>query len=567
MTTEELKVVISAEVSKLKEGVKTAKKEISSFSSQVEKAKGDVDNNFKKLGAGISSSMKKAGVGIAAGGAALTAFGLKTASAADTIDKMSQRLGLSREAYQQWDYILSQSGVDINSFQTGMKSLLKNMDGAKDGAKASTEMFDKLGVSVVNNDGVLRSQEEVLKDVVNAFQGMENGAEKSRLAQEIFGKQGQEILPLLNAESGSMEELMTKCNELGLVMSDETITAGVNLTDTMDDAKRAFGAVGTEVGTVVMPIIQSILEYVINKMPEVKETISGAINGISTALKFCKEHKALLITIGTAIGVIVAAIGAYNVVAAVKAAMAAAEVTTVWGLVSAYAAQAAAMMVALAPYILIAAAIAAVIAAIVLCIKHWDTIKEKVTTVVSIIKEKVVTAFTAVKTTITNVLEGAKNKVTSIFTNIKTTISNTINGAKDIVKGAIEKIKGFFSFSWSLPKLKMPHVKIDGSFSLVPPSVPKFSIDWYAKGGVFDTPTLFNYGNALGGLGEAGAEAVVPLENNTQWLNKIADMLVEKMGGNTPIVMQVDGKTFAEVSVSSINNLTRQRGSLPLNLI
>ena len=71
----------------------------------------------------------------------------------------------------------------------------------------------------------------------------------------------------------------------------------------------------------------------------------------------------------------------------------------------------------------------------------------------------------------------------------------------------------------------------------------------------------------LGGLGEDGAEAVVPLEKNTQWLDKIANMLVEKQGGNRPIILQVDGKTFAEVAVDSINDLTRLRGSLPLKIM
>ena len=164
-------------------------------------------------------------------------------------------------------------------------------------------------------------------------------------------------------------------------------------------------------------------------------------------------------------------------------------------------------------------------------------------------------------------LNSAKEAVSNVLNKIKDTFSNIFEGAKNIVKGAIDKIKSFFHFEWSLPKLKMPHVKIQGEFSLVPPKVPKFSIDWYAKGGVFDKPTLFNGGGRLSGLGEAGAEAIVPLENNTQWLDKIADRLSSKMGASGPIILQVDGKTFAEASIDSINALTRQRGSLGLNLV
>lgn len=159
--------------------------------------------------------------------------------------------------------------------------------------------------------------------------------------------------------------------------------------------------------------------------------------------------------------------------------------------------------------------------------------------------------------TLKGILDKISSKFTEIWDKCKTTVSN-----------AIEKIKSFFNFSWSLPKIKLPHFSISGSFSLNPPSVPSFSISWYKNGGVFDFPTLFGYGNGqLGGLGEDGAEAIVPLEKNTQWLDRIATMLVEKQGGNRPIVLQVDGKTFAQISVDSINNLTRQTGSLPLKLV
>ena len=157
----------------------------------------------------------------------------------------------------------------------------------------------------------------------------------------------------------------------------------------------------------------------------------------------------------------------------------------------------------------------------------------------------------------------AKQSALNIFNAIKDGIKNKIENARDTVKSAIDKIKGFFNFKWELPKLKLPHFKISGKFSLDPPSIPKFSVDWYARGGVFDKTTLFGYDGRVGGLGEDGAEAIVPLEKNTQWLDRIAERL---SGNGTPIVLQVDGKTFAETSIDTINQLTRQKGSLPLVL-
>ena len=200
--------------------------------------------------------------------------------------------------------------------------------------------------------------------------------------------------------------------------------------------------------------------------------------------------------------------------------------------------------------------------------------KEIVSTIFGGIKNDIQNNIQTAKTIISNVLAGikaiftgdfgaAKQSALNIFNAIKDGIKNKIENARDTVKSAIDKIKGFFNFKWELPKLKLPHFKISGKFSLNPPSIPKFSVDWYARGGVFDKATLFGYGGRVGGLGEAGAEAIVPLEKNTQWLDRIAERL---SGNGTPIVLQVDGKTFAETSIDTINQLTRQKGSLPLVL-
>ena len=300
------------------------------------------------------------------------------------------------------------------------------------------------------------------------------------------------------------------------------------------------------------------------------------------------------------IGGIAAAIGLYNTVAAVKAAMDAAQVTTLAGLAAAYIAQAAAMAVAIAPYALIVAAIAAVIAIIVVCVKHWDEIKAKTKEVWDAIKKWVSEAATNVKqkieemvnkavekfnnmkekvsntvsnivSTITDKFDTAKQKALDIFEGIKNGIKDKFEAAKKLVSDAATAIKKALSFDWSLPKIKLPHFNVSGGKApwgfMGEGKMPSISVEWYAKGGVFDSPTLFNYGATNGGLGEDGAEAIVPLENNLKWLDRLAGMLSDKLGINQPIVLNVDGKTFAQISVDSINQLTRQRGSIPLNII
>lgn len=250
-------------------------------SDAADKSLQKTDGKAKGVGSTLANGIRTAGKWGAAiiGGAsaavgAVVNFANKTSDAADEIDKMSQRLGISREAYQELDFALSQSGVDISSFSSGTKTLLKNMDAVAEGNKTAIENFEKLGITVTDNEGKMRSQEEVLWDAISAFQGMEDSAEKSRLAQELFGKQGQEILPLLNAQSGSIDEMRQKAHDLGLVLGDDVIDAGVSLHDTMDALKRSFEAVGTKLGATVMPLVEQVANFILDHMPEIEAMFS-----------------------------------------------------------------------------------------------------------------------------------------------------------------------------------------------------------------------------------------------------------------------------------------------------
>lgn len=243
-----------------------------------------------KLAKGIGTAAKW-GAGIAtaaaAGATALAGMSVKAAGTTDNIDKMSQKIGVSRQAYQELDFICSQSGMSVDKLQGGMKSLTAAMDGAKSGTESNIQQFKRLGVEVTNTDGTFRSQEDVMWDTLNALQNMENQTEKARLATELFGKSGTELMPLLNGQSGSIEEMKQKAHDLGLVLNDDAIDAGVKFTDTMDQAKRSLTSIVTKIGVGVMPIFQNFLDFIISNMPTIQvifTAVFGVVENIVTSV-------------------------------------------------------------------------------------------------------------------------------------------------------------------------------------------------------------------------------------------------------------------------------------------
>lgn len=222
----------------------------------------------------------------AAGAAALYGVASKSASASDEIDKMSQKIGISRQAYQELDFVLSQNGMDVNQLQGNMKKLVNQMQSAQEGGKTATAAFDALGLSVTDGSGALKDQETMFYETISALQSMEDETMRNALAVDLFGGSATQMAPLLNAGAGSMEELTQKAHDLGLVLGDETINAGVAFTDTIDQATRSFEAVVTEIGAQVMPIINDLLQWVLSHMPEIQAVIQavfGVIGAVVTA--------------------------------------------------------------------------------------------------------------------------------------------------------------------------------------------------------------------------------------------------------------------------------------------
>lgn len=197
----------------------------------------------------------------------------------------------------------------------------------------------------------------------------------------------------------------------------------------------------------------------------------------------------------------------------------------------------------------------------------WSGVKSTFSNVGSWFREKFQTAKNGVKnawSTVTSFFSNIKNKIVNGFANIKEKLSAPF-------KAAIDKIKGFFNnLKLKFPNIKMPHFKVTGKFSLDPPSVPKLSVEWYAKGAIFKKPTIFNTPFGMKGVGEAGAEAVLPIdklqgyiagaiEKSSQVVNlqSLADAIEDI--ANRPIQMNINGKQFALATASDTDNVNGTR--------
>lgn len=205
----------------------------------------------------------------------------------------------------------------------------------------------------------------------------------------------------------------------------------------------------------------------------------------------------------------------------------------------------------------------------------WSNISANVTTAMGNIKSFIIGAWDNIKSSIasalsniasgiTNGFNTAKNNVVNALNAIKSTASSIWDGIVNLVRGAVDRLKSLVSFKWELPKLKLPHFSISGSFSLNPPSVPSLSVDWYKKamdnGMILDSPTIFGaMGGKLLGGGDAGAEAVVGVDSLRGMISD-AVAAAAGIGGDITIPVYIGQQRLDTIVVKAMQRTNYKSG-------
>ena len=456
-------------------------------------------------------------ISAAAGGfaAGMIGLGYSSVTAADDLNTLSKQTGLSTDTLQKMKYASDLVDVSVDDITGAFTKMKKGMAGSPDA-------FDDLGVSITNADGSMRDAESVFNDTLKALSQIDNETERDQKAYEIFGKSADQLAGIIDDGGAALQEYGDQAEELGLIMSGDTLDSLNEINDKVDQSKAQISAAAGELGATIAEGILPLVDPIVAGIQKVTEFVQNLTPAQTNLILTIAGVIAVLAPLLSIIGGIISTVGTIMTMApAISAAL-----TALSG-----------------PIGLVIAAIAALIAIIIVCITHWDQIKEKVkevwnniTTYMSNLKEDVTNKWNEIKQNIADKVQSIKTDLQEKWAQIKSDaiqkITDMKNDAiqkfvdlKDGIKKKIEEIKGFFTnLKLKIPKPELPSLP---SFSLKTASKTilgkeitypvGFDIDWNAIAmntpKLFTSPTVMQTPYGMLGAGEAGHEIMYGYNN------------------------------------------------------
>lgn len=202
---------------------------------------------------------------------ALIDVGVEAIRTGEKWHELSQQTGIAAEQLSTMSYAAAQSGTDITALANGLKFLSRNAYDAMSGTGDAAKAFDKLGVSVRDSGGNLKSSQALLIEVATAFKGVKNETEQTALALQIFGRSGTQLIPLLKEGGVNIQLMEQRAREMGLTWSNVDAAAADRLSDALLDLGLQFNALKDNA---IRPIIPEMADFV---------------SGLSAAWKVARE--------------------------------------------------------------------------------------------------------------------------------------------------------------------------------------------------------------------------------------------------------------------------------------
>ena len=242
---------------------------------------------MKSVGKALAVTMAAIGTAAVAAGKGLWDMANGVAEAGDAIDKTSQKIGISAESYQEWDYVFQRCGADVNNLQTGMKKLSGVITDAAGGSDSAAQKLSAVGLSIEDLNG--KSQDEQLSIVISALQDMESGAARTAAANDLLGKSAVDMAAVLNMSAEETEALKQEAQDYGMVMSNEAVAASAAFEDSLTRMQGTMGGLKNRMVGELLPGITMIMDGLSDLVAGNEQAGEELTNGVTSVIETVTE--------------------------------------------------------------------------------------------------------------------------------------------------------------------------------------------------------------------------------------------------------------------------------------